>query len=111
MSTETEIAASEFIEKAAELIRANGWQQGSFGYESTPVCARGAIREICRKNSFYRNPVAILTKITKVIADQYPEMASKSEHLSDSGKIILWNDQPGRTKEEVIAVFEKAARS
>lgn len=98
----------EFLE-AAKDIRDGHWCQGNFVNlyrdEKYAYCAVGWVRYI----TGYYGPeeewegttevIARLTALTSVMYYKYPGFHD----------IIMWNDAPERTKEEVAELFEEAA--
>lgn len=90
----------ESLERAKDLLINCGWIQGSPGSSARGFCMTGAIGEVV--SSF---------------SDQLAVRAALKEHLPEkfdyrcrcSGcQIIAYNDADGRTKEEILAVFDKA---
>jgi hypothetical protein len=85
---------------AAEYIREHGWIQGNL-FDGKKCCAIGA----CWKG-------------TDRWGDTEDQHFAKDFHLFKAmvdvignGGVARWNDTPGRTKEEVLAVFDKIANS
>jgi hypothetical protein len=99
------VNVKEALQRAADHIETVGWtQRQAFDrsddrpLDACPACALGALDLACfapnyREGSLeaYREGVQLLRDATGAIA--IPE----------------WNDAPGRTKEEVVAAFRKAA--
>jgi hypothetical protein len=88
------MTAGEVLAKAADLIEARGWIQQEF---ETPhgVCALGAMQRITygfeiRMECEDRARLALETEIGEAIT--------------------IWNDAPGRTKEEVVTALRNAKR-
>lgn len=80
---------------AADYIRKHGWCQGTTReFDGGPCCALGAVWSVCGSLGGFNT--------------EELERAIKSEI---DGSIPNWNDAKGRTKEEVIAVFERIANS
>lgn len=110
---EEEVVAPALLDKgklelAAELIKEHGWIQKGFGDADRGYCVLGAIRvahglnpnpDTCdiTKESFYPVVKHLATVIGALNANGNPS-------------IMHWNDQAGRTKEEVIAALQAAAR-
>lgn len=81
---------------AAEYIRIHGWCQGRPSDSMGRVCVMGALHA---------------TKLFGM--HTYAEAANRlAWHLRfpNYGYVAGWNDNPDRTKEEVIAAMEAAAR-
>ena len=93
---------TEILKEARRLIAEKGWTQGSFARHSNgdPIgplgdnaacyCALGAIR----KTGNGPEQVFAVFALADVVGD----------YVSD------WNDDPARTKEEVLAAFDEAIR-
>lgn len=84
----------QYCLEAAEYIRIHGWCQGSWAIGRS-VCTAQALRMVIPKPGYifsFRNAL---------------------QHLIDTlgGEItpVMFNDAPGRTKEDVLALLEKAA--
>jgi hypothetical protein len=97
------VTDAEIIAKAAELLRVNGWVQGRYGHEGGAHCGSGALAEATRLLGAASYSSAY-QKVVQTINEQYPS-------IKPGCSIIPFNDKHGRTKEEVLAVFEKAAQS
>lgn len=87
---------------AADVIRKQGWIQGSYHCGSY-VCMMGAvcyaISKIAVPYKLPANKIQIFIKAERRLGIFLNEMPAN------------WNDAPGRTKEQVIAALEGAARS
>lgn len=79
--------------KAADYIREHGWCQGTMRDEKGRVCAMGAT-EYCGAENW----------------GQLVDAAFRNE-LGGKIGVVQFNDRPGRTVEEVLAVFDKIANS
>jgi hypothetical protein len=88
------------------IIEHYGWTQGTFyrGKDGVPVddpincpltgvCLVGAVRAVDK--DFTKNGHAITTSTTNMISKEL------------NGNIPRWNDAPGRTKGDVIALLDK----
>lgn len=92
----------EILTKARELIEA-GWIQGNYrlitdvdgriGY-----CVLGALREVFEP---YNGPET--AEMTEAV-----ELVRIKATGTKWGSLSVWNDAPGRAKEEVLAVLDKA---
>jgi hypothetical protein len=78
---------------AADYIREHGWCQHQWENASGSVCLKGAASKATDCDLLRHTPLIYALRETIGIP----------EGLSD------WNDTPGRTKEEVLAVFDKIA--
>lgn len=99
-------AVYQTLVEARKLIDEKGWTQGAMFRSSTGVklsflkkeqtasyCMVGALR------AQYRPDPSIYGQVQELLHDVIGEEWASLES---------WNDQPGRTKEEVLAVFDKA---
>src|SRR5882672_10642727 len=80
---------------AAQYIRDHGWCQGTTLNDKGEVCALGALRMVTN----WHGPGGT----------QIQEAHIQLQNLI-GGSIPYWNDHSYRTKEDVIAAFENAAR-
>lgn len=78
---------SEIALKSAEMIKSCGWTQGEFCSKSG-VCLIGAINRSYDRDM--HNRTVLLNELEKIIGDNL---------------LICWNDDEGRTAEEVICVL------
>lgn len=88
----------DVLRQAADLIERTGWCQGDI-YELGEngilgYCAEGAIREVADKSG-ERFDIR--------------DLLALAETGTDGDALYVWNDTPGRTKEEVIATLRRAA--
>lgn len=88
---------SEVLLRAAEIVEER-WQQGSSGEPGGPRCAIGAIEEAIWGDD-YPGPERFSLAL---------EVKVRVRHMF-IGSIALWNDAPGRTKEQVAAKLREAA--
>ena len=90
----------EVLRKAADYIDEHGWAQGHWDCETGCVCADGAIIQVAGEEHSSQATTAF-------------DVASDVAKMRSSGtcySIISWNDQPGRTKEEVTRLLRDAAQ-
>lgn len=100
MKTKKEIALG-----AARLLREVGWVQGTFRtYDPdegkyTGFCMLGAIRQTAEyfDRQLSDEEYDAMTEVVMAVKEALP------------CGLVSYNDTPGRTKDEVIAVLEKAA--
>ncbi|SBT69197.1 hypothetical protein GA0070622_6316 [Micromonospora sediminicola] len=123
--TGVQVTPADLLRMAALYLRRHGWHQGTY-YAPTdsltpPACAVGAIGMACagyRAEHFYgldpdtqvtfRQTVGVLT----VYLDDHAPVF----HIDEDGYLLdehtspySWNDDPGRTAEQVITALESAA--
>lgn len=105
MVTLAKVPAPGLFRVAADVVRANGWNQHVFvqrrpGWPlgACPVCVFGAL------NIAAGSPPNVPTRATRFavgwIVAQFPEVRAD---LAD------WNDEPGRTKADVLDLLARAA--
>jgi hypothetical protein len=82
----------QFLSDMADLIETNGWCQGNLKNRQGNFCIVGAHLELSWRRRAVSNQA----------------FAALKRRLGDN--ISLWNDAPGRTKEEVIELIRRAAR-
>lgn len=81
--TPTPESIADVLDDAADYIEKYGWTQGALQLDTGEVCAMGAI--------------------SRCATDALPGWAFKSlSRYLDRQIIPKWNDQPGRTKQEVL---------
>jgi hypothetical protein len=94
------------LRAAAEVLRRDGWTQGDLGTCDGPKCAVGAAYYVASDGAevvyeFFRSDaVRRAEQIADLVAD---EIGVERSELPN------WNDEPGRTADEVIAALEAAA--
>lgn len=100
----TQVAAD--LRAAADMLRAEGWTQGDLGTCGGPKCIVGAAYYVASDHTevVYEHTGAEAVRRAERIAD------AVAAHLN-SRRIDLpvWNDDPDRTADEVIAALENAA--
>lgn len=116
---------SEILDRAADIIVRDGWIQGSYyrpaeyDYEfddevnrqrdikaaaTAPCCQAGAIARAAHGVAWQPTPFPALTLIeARVKAEGYMQL-----HLGVTSA-ICWNDEAGRTAEEVVEALRCAA--
>lgn len=99
------------------------WHQGEYTDNAGNYCALGHLANVegmISKNgevySRYDQDIAS-RPLAQVIGEQYPDWIEKTygsycnledQDFLDAAVVAEWNDVPGRTEEEVIAIFDKA---
>ena len=85
------MSPGEILNAAADAIEEHGWTQGRFGTQHVGFCAMGAMRHV--------------SGLSTVIE----ESAAYDLLRAHVGSTSYWNDEPGRTKEQVVTVLRKVA--
>jgi hypothetical protein len=77
---------------AADLIEQRGWCQRKFQDDDGRLCVEGAIY----------HGLAVLDRVC------FDAVRILRRHIGDDS-LIRWNDQPGRTQDQVVAALRAAA--
>jgi hypothetical protein len=95
MTTTTTV---DVFERAAELLKRDGWTQNSFGQSGEPMCLVGAI-------SVARSELALPPETV-----QWERAFSILYSLTFPEKLTEWNDDEGRTAQEVLYLLERGCQ-
>ncbi len=106
----------QILSEAADHIERVGFHQGShfkYGdedietpFENLPCCIRGAFIAVVGWADF------MLRRDARLAVADYLGLDGEPEPFDDWAEpVAIWNDTPGRTKEEVIAALRGAAAS
>lgn len=92
---------SRHLDHARQLIQQHGWTQGTWGSPELGYCIRGALSAVMRSDSGANQNtrsacVDSIELVLRAMSGGYQEVAG-------------WNDAPGRTAGEVVAVLRQAA--
>lgn len=93
---------AEVLEGAANYIEEHGWQQGHAGVPGGPRCLAGAIHSAIGVEPVHHGLVDLLPKEFRSALNAVGKQTQTSP--------VLWNDLPGRTKEQVIDALRAAAK-
>ncbi len=88
----------ELCELAAQEIEAHGWCQGAYSTSDNAHCVIGAVWAVSHE----------LGLGARVWWDALHELARRagSKRAEEGGEpLFMWNDKPGRTVEEVLALL------
>lgn len=95
---------SEFVEAVIDRIETKGWHQGSFFSErdpgvpnDLPACLVGSMSDVSARNNF------VVDAWNSVVLSIYSRIGNQKS-------FPRWNDEPGRTKEEVIDMLTEVAK-
>lgn len=115
MNTET-ITPSGLLARAAELIGERGWHQGDYGNDDGCVCAIGALRAAAAEASGLQKTAvdrAVFFEhfIDRTVFDVMVDATTMLDEASPCRAIDIWNDQAGRTADEVVALMRHVAEA
>lgn len=96
----SQIAAD--LAAAAEYIEAHGWIQHRTGSPGGPVCAAGALRAVASAPAWEPQTVGQYERYSD-------SWGAASDYLGQS--LAGWNDNPTRTREEVVAALRAASEA
>jgi hypothetical protein len=88
------VKTSEFLAQAKGVIETEGWIQGDL-FNALGVCPEGAMK------------FAAIHHMTPGWHEGRKAFRDKIYEMYGELSISRWNDEPGRTKREVLEVFEK----
>lgn len=99
---------------AAEYIRVHGWCQQF--YDGDKVCLVGALHAVLGSERVTRTistgaTIPAFEPSWPGVSDDAAEQVRAHLHLPIGESVADWNDEPGRTADEVISALESAARS
>lgn len=103
---------AEAFTEAARLIDTYGWRQGRNGDRDTGFCVAGALVVavgLPEGGGYLDYPVEVArwTYLCTMASDKLAKTVDASPIRAKD--VTTWNDQPGRTKEEVIAFLRELA--
>jgi len=90
---------------AAQYIREHGWCQGKLITRRGEVCMMGAIAMATK------SPITVTGMEQRIERNQICDDAINLAVMATNNRGAFWNDDHGRTADEVIAALESAARS
>lgn len=93
--------------ETANFIEKRGWAQRSFETSDGRVCILEALTRVCRRRC-EDTPMALSQAVVRLRETAGLPRSSLPLVILQKG-LITWNDEPGRTKEEVIETLRKAA--
>jgi len=108
MATQTR---SQVLRAMADVIRTEGWVQGTyFDSETGNVCLIGARNTVfggypSDYPDKYRKMVDAVTEVLALLVANYPPGVSP---VTQEGIVISWNDVDGRTVDEVLRLIKQA---
>lgn len=106
-------AAGWVARAAADLIEKYGWVQSSYGNADRGYCMVGAMRAVANPTRhMYSTSLSNHNWYSDVLGRWIkPYVTSSPAHFCGgcAGEITVFNDTPGRTKEEVVLHLRKFA--
>lgn len=103
----------DLLMQAANVIRQRGLAKGTQEDELGRVCLHGAINVALTGTSFDDDddddPDCASSRACRAVYE-YLRLQGVSEALTSPGGSAYWNNRPERTKDEVIAALENAAK-
>jgi hypothetical protein len=96
---------ADTLDNAADYIENHGWVQGVLYGPGSRVCAMGALRRTLGTPDPERlpeEPLVALLDGAGIAPDECDEELT--------AVVAGWNDDPARTKQEVLDAFRRAAR-
>lgn len=97
---------AETLRRARDLLLEKGWTQGTFD-NTHGYCTLGA----CHYSFPQETPTSLRDATCSTMRNVLfttIQATYGAEHPAESMSVIIWNDTPGRTKDEVLAVFDQA---
>lgn len=91
-----------FDKVIAKLEKPDSWLQGEYGVPTTAQCSVGHLRTSFDWRSSITNE-RLYCDAKHILSTNLPK--------EYENEVVAWNDTPGRTREEVLAVFKKARAS
>jgi hypothetical protein len=95
------VKTSEVLRGAAKYLREHGWQQHSLGADGRARCAVGALYSAAGDEY---TTGAFTARAKRCVEDGIGDPGL-------GGALPAWNDAQGRTIDDVIAAFERAAEA
>jgi hypothetical protein len=102
MYAETKERLAEVYEEAAEYLEEYGWIKGDMGQHGGPRCLTGAIESVNGMGS--NRELAFIVSALELGACFMPDCDG-----SCGSPVVAWNDDPGRTADEVINTLHALA--
>ncbi len=96
------MTTKEVLEKAKDLLLVKGWGQG-FSSRRETLCLGEALAR-----PFQEADDELYNKVKDLIALEIGDASQDIFMRPAITSIVHWNDSPGRTKQEVIALLDKA---
>jgi hypothetical protein len=98
------LTAPNLLREAKALLIERGWAQGAVQRRSDPNCMCAA--EACQVVWKGSGPISPMKALACAIDQSFEPMRHGNTHVVI---VLRWNDEPGRTVEQVYAAFDRAA--
>lgn len=95
----------DVLVRARDLLEQRGWCQGVAENTSGAHCAAGALQKVTR-NPWEPGRYAAAYKALLAVLPQPPKLLVPIAYAAEP--LTYYNDEPGRTKAEVLALFDAA---
>lgn len=102
----TDKARPEVLRKAADILTTGGWIQNELSYQGQH-CAIGAVRIAAHGHVGTVNNIDPALPEMKLLAEMIGALHGFS--CGPAVTVSTWNDEYGRTKDEVLELFIQAA--
>lgn len=90
-------AVVDVLRKAKERLETYGWRKGAFIDTAGLCCAVGAVRKVTERYPYSLTDLDVRESALKVL-----------DSVLEGRTIVGFNDSPHTTKEDVLALFDKA---
>lgn len=101
-------SAADFLDDTADHLEQYGWCQEDLHDVDGRSCAVGAI-DVHARNVARPVRMQATTMLAAWLGTEHPGVCECEDLWCRRDSIIQWNDTPGRTAEDVITGFRKAA--
>ena len=99
------MSVKEKLIEARNLIEKKGWGQGHYAVDDDGVTVGIDSPDACRFCTMGAIYAANRTYSESVVQDLVQALG-----FDNSGEVLLWNDSPSRTKDQVLARFDRAIK-
>lgn len=100
---------SSVLDTAANLITENGWFQGAVDYDSPALCANMAIGDAVRMANNIGTAVTYGVA-ARALLNHITDATISLDQPARGNAIVRWNDEFGRTQDEVVQALRGAAQ-
>ena len=96
------------LRDAKGVLEQYGWIQESYGNPETGYCLEGALDCAVAANELSFNQCTATARARQFIRRAIEDSAGPTPFAFQWNSLVLWNDRPERTLEEVIKVLDYA---